>query len=269
MNRLAKKYRALELYRRELDMLIDVYNIPPTAFKEQRVNRRFELIDSKWYDVAQNTLDNDLVYHVVRRVDRVVDEIRDIRSMLSNRDDMPSFQDRVNRYVSKAYSKMRHLFCLNEGGLFNFNVHVGLKHTLPDITGENEFGFEISGLQHVWYRGRKITNYSVKVAMTPRNAQAIRDEWFCFKIKSKPQFVLNAEELSDHALNDQGAKVYRLNCFGLIDNEPQEYKYYLVQNEGLLNEEGHHIYAHGKDVNSAMSLLNRRIKSETIKRLDI
>lgn len=269
MNRLAKKYRALELYRRELDMLIDVYNIPSTAFKEQRTNRRFGLIESKWYDVAQNTLDNDLVYHVVRRVDRVVDEIRDIRSMLSNRDDMPTFQDRVDRYVSKAYSKMRHLFCVNEGGLFDFHVHVGLRHTLPDFIGENEFGFEISDLRHIWYRGRKTPNYVVKVAMTPRNAQAIRDEWFCFKIKGKPQFVLSAEELTNHVLNDQGAKVYRLECFGLVDGDPQQFKYYVVQNEGLLNEDGHQIFAHGKDVNSAMSLLNRRIKSETIKRLDI
>ena len=271
MSKQATKYRALELYLKELDMLFDVYSIPKSAFTEKSIKnrRRVSLVETSWYDKVKGFMDRDIVYHVCRRVDRLIEEVREIRQDFKERGNPDSFDDRVGSYVAKAHRKIRHLFHVNEGGHFDFDVNVGLRHTLPEYLGESGFNFQIYDAATNWHRGRQLKMHRVKVHMTPRNAMAIRDEWFFFKIKSKPQFVMSAEEIKGHMFNNQGVKVYRLDCFGLINDDPQSYQYYVVQNEGLLNDDGVQIFAHGKDVSSAMSLLNRRIKSETIKRLDI
>ena len=269
MSKLEKKYRALELYRKELQEIFKVYDIPFAAIPESSGPRGISLVHSSWYRSVEEILDKDMLWNVSRRVERLIDEIREIREIFNRDREASTFKDRLDRYVSKASSKMRHLFILNEGGMFDFRVHVDLRGSLSDYIGDRNFGVQIEEIRHAWYRGRRVKNFMVNVSMTPRTVASIREEWFFFRVKGKPQFVLNAEEIKGHVFNEQGSKVYRLDCFGLVDDDAQEYKYYLVQNESLLNEDGHPIFAHGKDVNSAMSLLNRRVKSETIKRLGI
>ena len=273
MNKEAMKYRALELYLKELNMLFDVYSIPKSVLSELPTSRvksvLFRLIETSWYEEVKNVMNSDLIYHICRRVDRVVEEIREIRENFLERDAPDCFDNRVNAYITKALIRIRSLFQNNEGTAFDFDLHVDLRRSLPDYIGDRNFGFRIYESCTRWHRGRGVQMHRVKIAMTPRNAMAIKGEWFCFKIKGKSQFVLSAKEIENHMLNDQGVKVHRLDCFGLIDDDPQEYQYYLVQSEGLMSDDGHQIFAHGKNVSSAMALLNRRIKYETLKRLDV
>lgn len=263
-----QRYYAAQFMRREIDVLKETYDIPNFVIVELGKPLPDSRTD-KWLSSLEAIAGQDCVWGLKRRLTNLLTELRDVRSEARG-NNIRTFYHKTESYVRKAERALRHRLVNNEGAQFNCRAIVAFKSTMP------AHGFEprsatvkFGSGSLVWHRGSKLLNWDATVICTPKAVHSVEDHWCSFKNKDgKIQIVINAEEIVGHAFNDQGVTVHKLLCFGINNGEPSQYDYMLCESKSTRCSDGHSIYAHGKDAHSALSLLKRRIKSETLKRLD-
>lgn len=267
--RQARQFRAAQFLCRELQSLRDTYGIPASVMSLLPDYSSFQLMETDWFTNFQNVVGDELANTLARRLKGLHSDIRSERREIT-RWKHYCFENVARDAASRARSHLRHNLGMNEGMHFNMQGVVHFAHHMHEAGYDRtDLKVTIGTYSTVWHRGKKVPHWDVLVVCSPKTALSVDHNWAGFKIKGKNQVVLKADEMKDHAFNDQGVTVYKLKCFGLVDDEPREYDYMLCENKTMRGEDGNPLYAHGKDASTALSLLNRRIKSETIKRLDI
>lgn len=263
-----QRYYAAQFMRRELDALKETFDIPDFVISELGKSLHDSRIN-EWLASLEAMAGYDCVWGLKRKIANLLSELREVRAEIKDTK-IRTFCHRAESYVRKAERTLRNRLVSNEGAQFNCRAIVAFKSTMPahgfePCSATVKFGAE----SIVWHRGSKIHNWDATVVCTPKAVSSVEDHWCSFKNRDgKTQIVINAEEIVGHAFNDQGVTVHKLLCFGINDGEPSQYSYMLCESKSTRCGDGHSIYAHGKDAHSALSLLKRRIKSETLKRLD-
>ena len=268
-----KDYNTLALCLRELSSIQEVYGMSAKEF--QNFSNRSDWMLSPFFQSLDKGLRDSLGFSLGRRIERLIGLAREIR--VENRENKkPSFQEKVDTLVFRARATLSNRFI--EFGVSNMDVRVNcfLSSALEeyDSRGANElrkngFFFVHKGSDIRWLRGKQVNVCDVHISATPKTVKSVKDHWFLWRTGQEANHVLKADRINGHAFEAQDIRVYRIKCIKVQDNEPVIRDAYLCESESLRSQDGHLMFAHGKDTASALSLLKRRIKSETLKRLDI
>jgi len=271
----AKMINTLSVCRRELEALRSVYGMP--AAEMANFGSRSEWICSEFFGRMETEYESSVSYSLGRRIEKLLGAIREIRGELKSEGRMKTFDDRLSAYIGKATSKLRQRFIEWEGPKLDVRALCVLRSQLCEYGGEevtkefaeDGFAFRVRGTDHKWHRGTLVNVTRADVWASPKATLSVRNHWFSWKNNQAQHYVMNATPIEGHVLNKQGITVYRLKCLALHGSELSRMEAYLCESTSMHNENRDLIFAHGKDTATAHSLLKRRIKSETLKRLDI
>ena len=249
-SKLAKQYNSLRFRLSDLSNMSSLMNIPNDVWGnlEKGCGSTCKVL----LESANPHLDAETLRSSFRRIDSALDDIQEYRRSIQNRDEV-SFSQKKDSVIRKARTTLGNRIFPYEGFKYDFSIKAGFGLPLSvQITNKGIFRV----------RSKKITKRDVLINCSPAVVNRVNDQWARFTVKGEVQFVIGAEVIPDHAFNGKRIEVYRLTCFGTEHNydEPTVYSHYLVEHETG-------VFAHGKDPSAALSLLNRRLKAEVLKRL--
>jgi hypothetical protein len=268
-----KDYNTLALCLRELSAIQEVYGMSAKEF--QNFSNRSDWMMSPFFQSLDKDLRDNLGFSLGRRIERLIGLAREIR--VENRENTkPSFQEKIEKLVHNARGILSNRFIEFGASSMDVRVNCILPSTLEeynplgaDELRKNGFYFVHKGNDIRWLRGKQVNVCDVHISATPKTVKSVRGHWFLWRTGQEANHVLKAERINGHAFEAQDVRVYRIKCIKVQDNERVIRDAYLCESESLRGQDGHLMFAHGKDTASALSLLKRRIKSETLKRLDI
>jgi hypothetical protein len=248
---LVKQYNSLRFRLSDLSNMSGLMNIPNDVWGnlEKGCGSTCKVL----LESANPHLDDETIRSFFRRLDSALDDIREYRKSIQHRN-VVSFSQKKDSVVVKARTTLANRIFPYEGFKYDFSIKVGFG--LP-------LSVQITNKKTTRFRSKNIVTRSVSLNCSPSTVNQVNDQWSRFIVKGEVQFVIGAEVIPDHAFNERRIEVYRLTCFGTERNyhdEPTVYSHYLVEHETG-------VFAHGKDPNVALSLLNRRLKAEVLKRL--
>jgi len=270
-----KMINTLSVCRRELEALRSVYKMPATEMAN--FGARSEWVCSEFFSRMEAEYESSIPYSLGRRIEKLLGAIREIRGELKSEVMTNTFDDRLCVYLAKATSRLRHRFINWENPRLDVRGVGTLRSQLPEHGGEemtkefaeDGFAFRVRGTDHKWHRGTLVNVTRADVWASPKATFSVQDHWFSWRTSQAQHYVMNATPIEGHVLNKQGITVYRLKCLALHGSELSRMDAYLCESTSMHNQNRDLIFAHGKDTATAHSLLKRRIKSETLKRLDI
>ena len=247
---LVRQYNSLRFRLSDLSNMSSLMNIPNDVWGnlEKGCGSTCKVL----LESANPHLDEETIRSFFRRLDSALDDIQEYRKSIQHRDEV-SFSQKKDSVIRKARTTLGNRIFPYEGSKYDFSIKVNFG--LP-------LSVQITDKRVLRVRSKKIAKRDVLINCSPAVVNRVNDQWARFTVKGEVQFVIDAERIPDHAFNGKRIEVYRLTCFGTEQNydEPTVYSHYLVEHETG-------VFAHGKDPSAALSLLNRRLKAEVLKRL--
>ena len=266
-------YNASVMAKRDLDYLCDTYKVPhqvlvylnrdPRGDIDSQVRAVYKEWEHSMESVYGTGFASDIENHITDLLRTVTLARRELQETNTS-----SFEKRCCELLRQVRVAGSDAFVMNEGKQFDFTIRVGFKER--DDSGEAiEWSYTTHENGGYWHGNNRITVHAVTMNLTPAYLKKVHEHFRFFMNGKNKCWVLGAEELNNHALNDCGYRVFRATCFGLVPDErqPVHYPMYIIDSPEYKGEDGQVLFAHGVTVNAAHNLLKRRIKSETLKRL--
>lgn len=249
-SKFAKQYNSLRFRLSELSNMSSLMNIPNDVWGN--IEKGCGSTCKVLLESANPHLDEETVRSFFRRLDTAKRDIQEYRQGIRHTENV-SFNQRKMYVIKKARVSLSNRIFPYEGYKYDFGLSI-------------DFGLPLSvqtiNKKLIRVRSKNLIKRDVLISCSPAVANRVKDQWARFTVKGEVQFVIDAEVIPDHIFNEKRIEVYRLTCFGTEQNydEPAMYSHYLVEHETG-------VFAHGKDPSAALSLLNRRLKAEVLKRL--
>jgi len=266
-----QQYNAIQMAKNELDHLMEAYDIPRELAKamdlrwheDEKMTQELKELRSEWREAAESIMGRRYASETWDRAESLVHSIRENREILKDRK-APSFQKRCDNLLMRTRSAANEAFVDNEGKQFDF-------YTRSDFRQKDgkRWSCNCYHSDTLYHGNSRIPVWKIHIDVTPSYLKRVHEHFRFFMNGKHKCWVLDAEELSDHAYNDQGYRVFRAECLGYTadSDQPIIHGLYLIDAPDYKGENGHTLFAHGETVNAALNLLKRRIKSETLKRL--
>lgn len=290
-------YNSLAVAKVELDRLFTQFNVPP-YFRKSIADESYGVRSGEWSEEFERTYGNSSGRFLsnMKRCLEIIKEIRaESRSMPT-----PSFEKKIETACRRCQSKLSEVLYANEGRAYDWYYSVAF----------NSLDSHNSRRPHVNIMGKTYSGaYKCRMNVTPAWEKRVGINRGCFTLNGTRTFMLDSEEFSHPALNDQGVTCLRAKVFGImgdavykhlssrIQNEivdaesgreraeavdksadlrlryeekhPVEYTAYYLEHTMLKNEDGTPVFAVGVTVDKAKALMDRRIKAETIRALGL
>jgi len=292
-----QKYNSLLEIKAALDRMFERFNVP-SYFKKSIADDSYCARSNEWAEECERKY-GDYSSSFLASMKKSSEMIKEIRSE-SRSMPTPSFEKKIEAACRRCSSKLSEVLYSNEGRAYDwyysvaFNSHDSRNSRRPNI--------KIMGKT---YSGA----YKCRMNVTPAWEKRVGINRGCFTLNGTRTFMLDSEEFSHPALNDQGVTCLRAKVFGImgdavykhlssrIQNEildaesgleraeavdkdadlrlrheekhPVEYTAYYLEHTMLKNEDGTPVFAVGVTVDKAKALMDRRIKAETIRALGL
>jgi hypothetical protein len=108
----------------------------------------------------------------------------------------------------------------------------------------------------------------VHLRLKPSYRQRVPEHRAVLTTGKSKLFVLDSDRIMDHAFESEGIHVFRAPVFGENSNgEVCQWTTYILEHQSMKDSEGVPMISHGDSVSKAKSLLDRRIKRETLNQL--
>lgn len=257
--------------KEEFDKLTKQYNVPDGI--------RFTFNQRWWHDLPEDIsavrgqfIDGLEEKYGSKNARRVMESLHDLYNLIGSyryhirNCSKPSFIQRKQAHLHKTECAATEAFCFNGGDIFDFHIAVNFL----DREMFKEQSIKVLKYDYFYRGGNSLKSYTCRAELSPKYLKTVLPHFRFFINKGEKCWVYEAETIDGHAFNDYGYRVFKAKCFGLnADKEPTSYELYIVDAPSYQDGDGNVIFAHGIDPNSALNLLKRRIKSETLKRLSI
>ena len=251
-----------------LQYMINHYKIPSEAVrylaneiahKESDTEDTDQKIYIGWCDSIQNIFGFSPYCTVKRQITHVLESLQEARKEMQKCKDN-TFQEVVDQHLHRTHDYARHIIWQNEGRKYDINHDV-------NFWDRNDPPRPSAHVTHVAnYGGTKCTH--VRFRLKPSYKKRVPVHLAVLTKGKNKLFVLDAERIHDHAFESEGIHVFRAPVFGEnAEGEVGQWMTYILEHQTMRDGDGVPMFSHGDTVAGAKSLLDRRIKRETLSQL--